>query len=143
MLRVWDLTTGQPIGEPLTGHTGQIWAVATGVLQDGRTIAVSGGDDGVVRLWDLTTGQPIVVVPAHRGAVTCVAVTDLPTAVGPVMLTGGHDGSVKAWTVATLIENQAIGVDEVFAGENTGVRPAVASRVGQSRCRAAEAAHRR
>ena len=59
VLRVWDLTTGQPIGEPLTGHTDWVRAVATGELPDGRTIAVSGADDRVLRVWDLTTGHPI------------------------------------------------------------------------------------
>ncbi|MEU2514477.1 hypothetical protein ABZ582_21120, partial [Streptomyces syringium] len=27
-LRVWDLRTGRPVGEPMTGHTGTVWEVA-------------------------------------------------------------------------------------------------------------------
>ncbi len=34
-VRVWDLTTGTPIGDTLTGHTSEVAAVATGVLPDG------------------------------------------------------------------------------------------------------------
>ena len=44
-MRVWDLTTGTPIGDPLTGHTGAVGAVAALVLPDGRPVAVTGSDD--------------------------------------------------------------------------------------------------
>ncbi|MFJ1832111.1 hypothetical protein ACIOG9_47545, partial [Streptomyces sp. NPDC088178] len=57
-VRVWDLTTGRPVGEPLTGHTDSVCAVATGVV-DGRPVAVTGSDDETVRVWDLTTGRPV------------------------------------------------------------------------------------
>jgi WD40 repeat protein len=29
-VRVWDLATGTPVGDPLTGHTNWVVAVATG-----------------------------------------------------------------------------------------------------------------
>ena len=54
-VRVWDLTTGTPIGNPLTGHTSWVPAVATVVLPDGRLVAVTGSDDRTVRVWDLAT----------------------------------------------------------------------------------------
>ena len=56
-MRVWDAVTGQPVGEPLTGHTGGVTAVAVGRAGD-RDVIVSGGDDGTVRVWDAVTGQP-------------------------------------------------------------------------------------
>ncbi|MYV38991.1 hypothetical protein GT030_08920, partial [Streptomyces sp. SID1328] len=55
-IRLWDLTTGQPIGQPLTGHTDVVLSVACTLL-DGTPIAVTGSSDRTVRLWDLTTGQ--------------------------------------------------------------------------------------
>ena len=58
-MRVWDLTTGTPVGDPLTGHTSTVEAVAALLLPDGRPIAVTGGWDGTVRVWDLTTGTPL------------------------------------------------------------------------------------
>ena len=57
-VRVWDLATGTPVGDPFTGHTGSVYAVAVAEL-DGRPVVVSGGDDGTVRVWDLATGTPV------------------------------------------------------------------------------------
>ena len=54
-VRVWDLGTGDPVGEPLTGHTDHVLAVAVGEL-DRRPIVVSGSLDSTVRVWDLATG---------------------------------------------------------------------------------------
>ena len=55
-VRLWDPATGQPIGDPLTGHTGAVTGVA--FSPDGHRLATA-SDDGTVRLWDPTTGQPV------------------------------------------------------------------------------------
>ncbi|MET7339177.1 WD40 repeat domain-containing protein [Nonomuraea sp. NPDC005650] len=54
--RVWDLTTGRPIGEPFTVGNG-ISAVAT-MMTDRRPHAVFCTDDGL-RVWDLTALKPV------------------------------------------------------------------------------------
>jgi hypothetical protein len=51
-VRVWDLATGAPIGQPLTGHTHFVQSVATAQL-NGRPVIVSGSDDASIRVWDL------------------------------------------------------------------------------------------
>ena len=73
-MRVWDAVTGQPAGQPLTGHTGEVTAVAVGRAGD-RDVIVSGGRDGTVRVWDAVTGQPAgQPLTGHTGGVTAVAV---------------------------------------------------------------------
>ena len=61
-VRLWDADTGQPVGQPLTGHTDMVLSVA--FSPDGKRIA-SGSVDTTVRLWDADTGQPIGAA-AHR-----------------------------------------------------------------------------
>ena len=66
-VRLWDAATGQPVGAPLTGHTGAVYSVA--FSPDGTRIA-SGSDDNTVRLWDAATGQPVgAPLTGHTDAV--------------------------------------------------------------------------
>ena len=73
-LRVWDLSAGRLVHQPLIGHILRVTAVATGTMA-GRPIVVSGSDDRTVRVWDLTTGQSIRQIPMARDqAVYAVAI---------------------------------------------------------------------
>jgi WD40 repeat protein len=106
-LRVWDLATGTPIGQPLTGHTGPVLAVATGEL-DGRPMAVSAGADGTLRVWGLTNlRSPLVWVrnvlrlrdsasrlrDTHAGSVTTIAVGQIANT--KFVASGGDDQVVQ------------------------------------------------
>ncbi|MGW0948184.1 WD40 repeat domain-containing protein [Streptomyces sp. NPDC002623] len=121
-VRVWDLTTGSPVGAPLTGHAGQVAGVATAML-DGRAVAVVGSRDGAVRVWDLGTGRQIgpslegisprvpatAVVDGRAVALTVSAADDESVRVwdlGTGEIVGasleGHTGSVYAMTTAEI-----------------------------------------
>ena len=126
-VRVRDLRTGQPVGGPLTGHTGPVGAVATAVV-DGRLLAVTGSSDGTARVWDLTSGQcvgaPLVGHTGWVGAVTTAVVQGRAVAV-----TGGGqgDGAVRVWDLRT---GQPVG--EPLTGHDGSVQ-AVATAVVRGR----------
>jgi WD40 repeat protein len=117
-VRVWELADGTPMGDPLTGHDGQVLAVAVGEL-NGRPVIVSGGLDATLRAWELADGTPIGdPLARHHGAVTAVAVGELDGR--PVIVSGGVDGTVRLWD-PTGGEDLAIavgsGVHAVTLGE--------------------------
>ena len=73
-VRLWDPATGAPVGEPLTGHTGAVTAVAFGAAADGRALLASASDDETVRLWDPVTGTAVgEPLTGHTDVVTAVA----------------------------------------------------------------------
>ena len=98
-VRVWDLATGNPVGDPFTGHTGAVMAVAVGEL-DGRPVVVSGSEDRTVRVWDLATGDPVGdPFTGHTDSVLAVAVARAGRAPG-----GGQRRrrpTVRVWDLAT------------------------------------------
>ncbi|MFE3205605.1 hypothetical protein ACFXKZ_47520, partial [Embleya sp. NPDC059237] len=98
-VRVWDLTTGQPHGEPLTGHTEWVNAVACAVV-GGRPVAVTGSDDRTVRVWDLTSGrlrgEPLTGHTGSVNALVCTVVDGRPVAV-----TGSSDCTVRVWDLTS------------------------------------------
>ncbi len=92
---VRDRATGQPVGRPLTGHTGKVWDVATTVV-DGRPVAVTASADHTLRTWDLShalahgDGPPRA---GHTGTVTAVTTAVLDGS--PVVVTAGADRTLR------------------------------------------------
>ncbi len=57
-IRLWNVSTRQMIGQPLSGHKDEITSVA--FSPDGKTLAsASGQADGTIKLWDVATRQPL------------------------------------------------------------------------------------
>ncbi|GAA3443461.1 WD40 repeat domain-containing serine/threonine protein kinase [Planomonospora venezuelensis] len=128
-VRVWDPATGEPVGEPLTGHTDGVSSVAVTEL-DGRPVVVSGGDDRTVRLWYPATGEQLgPPLTGHTGWVESVAVTELNG--HPVVVSGGYKGAVLAWDlvtrkpVGTAIDHPG-GIESVAVAELRGRKVVVA-----------------
>jgi eukaryotic-like serine/threonine-protein kinase len=108
-VRVWDLDTGQQVGQPLR-HPGVIDALA--VSADGRRILTAGAGEEekvgeamiarvgltecAVRLWDLDKRKEIKTFGGHTDIVTAVAF--LPGE--NEFLSCGWDGTIRLWDVA-------------------------------------------
>ncbi|MFE3003173.1 WD40 repeat domain-containing protein [Nocardia sp. NPDC059246] len=79
-----DYFPGTPIGEPLTGHTGRVTALAFATTADGTVVLASGSHDTSVRLWDVASGTPIgEPLLGHSGWVNAVAFATI--ADGPLL----------------------------------------------------------
>jgi WD40 repeat protein len=137
-VRVWDLATRAPIGQPLTGPATSVLAVATAEL-DGRPVVVSGCWDATVRVWDLATGAPIgQPFTGHTGEVRAVAIAQLDGR--PVVVSGSRDATVRVWDLATsapirqLLTERSGEVREVAIAQLDG-RPVVVSDAHSERMR--------
>jgi WD40 repeat protein len=53
-LRLWDASTGTPIGQPMKGHEDAVISVA--FSPDSKHI-ISGSNDRTLRLWDVSWGS--------------------------------------------------------------------------------------
>ncbi|PVG04921.1 WD40 repeat-like protein [Serendipita vermifera] len=70
-IRIWDVETSHPPGEPLRGHIQGVTSVA--FSPDGHRI-VSGSYDRTIRLWDTGTHRPLgEPFQGHDSAVTSIA----------------------------------------------------------------------
>ena len=92
-LILWDVKSGEPIGEPMRGHAGEVRSVA--FSPDGSRI-VSGSSDGTIILWDSKSGKPIgEPMIGHESIVTSVAFS--PD--GSRIVSGSWDNTLILWDV--------------------------------------------
>ena len=100
-VRVWDPLTGAPAGEPLTGHTRWVCAVALGTGPDGRLLLATDDGDGTMVLRDPLTGvlvgEPIT---GHR-----IWVHSAAFGTGPderlLLASSSGDQTVRVWDPLT------------------------------------------
>ena len=100
VIRLWDLTTGRPSGQPLIGHTGMARALAAVPMPDGQTFLASAGHDGTVRLWDPSSCREIFSpMTGHVGPVSALAA--VPMAGGQTLLASASlDTTLRLWNPA-------------------------------------------
>lgn len=103
-VRVWDLTTGQPVERPRIrrfgrGHADSVEAMAVTQL-NGRPVVIRCGFDEV-RVWDLATNRLVgsSFNPPTGRRVDALAVAQMDG--HPVVVAGGSNGAVWVWDLAT------------------------------------------
>ena len=92
-VRIWDVRTGQLIGEPLPKPVGKMSALA---FADGQRV-VGASYVTKVRLWEVATDQVIDTLTGYRGAAGCMAFS--PD--GRLLAIGSRDNTVGVWAVST------------------------------------------
>ncbi|MFJ5218769.1 AAA family ATPase [Streptomyces sp. NPDC088354] len=115
---VWDLATGEQI-HPSPGGSklspppatqrrqrpgrriARVKAIASAVLPDGRSVAITGDSNGSVLVWDLTTGKLIhSPLAGHDARVREVASAVLPDG-RTVAITSDESGEIRVWDLVS------------------------------------------
>lgn len=89
--RLWDVKTGQPLGQPLQD---QGWGLSAKFSVDGSHI-VTASDDKTARVWDARTGQPVGQPLQHEGSVLDASFS--PD--GSRVVTACADKAARVWDV--------------------------------------------
>ncbi len=91
---LWDTTSWQELGQPLTGSQGEVDALA--FSSDSRSLAAAGGDK-LVHLWDLSQGAPLDTPLDGQGDVIDCLAFSLD---GQWLAAGGANNTWTIWKVA-------------------------------------------
>ena len=89
--RIWNASTGEPIGKPLQ-HSRVVNTVRAAFDATGERV-VTASDNKVARIWDARTGEPIGKPLQHAGPVAAAAFD--PT--GERVVTASLDHTARIW----------------------------------------------
>ena len=96
-MQILDSKTGRSVAEPLTGHAGEVWAVA--MDRQSRWVATA-GEDTTIRIWDAKTGKSLRTLRGHTGFIMSLAFSPE----GGQLVSGSRDRTVKFWETARWID---------------------------------------
>ncbi|KAJ8581390.1 WD40 repeat-like protein [Rhizopogon salebrosus TDB-379] len=100
-LRIWDVQTGELLGEPFVGHEDA--AVSVSISPDERRIA-SGGEDRAVIIWDVESKENILgPLLGHGGRVRTICFSP-----NGKRLASGSSGNVQATAVVWDTDTGAV-----------------------------------
>ena len=92
--RLWDATTGKPLGEVMK-HRDRVRSAQ--FSPDGERV-VTGSDDRTARIWDAATGRPIGEPMRHEACVHSAQFS--PD--GERVVTASDDGTARLWDVPAI-----------------------------------------
>jgi WD40 repeat protein len=97
IVQLWDMSTRQRVGAPLTAGAGGQAAGMT-FSPDGRLLAIA-SSKGIVRLWDMSTRRPAGAPLAAGTGSEAAGMRFIGD--GRLLLTVGDDGTVRVWSTST------------------------------------------
>ncbi|MGB3293627.1 MAG: pentapeptide repeat-containing protein [Phormidesmis sp.] len=74
----------------------QVWAVTTHTQENGDSLVISGGKDGLIEIWDRQTGETIRTLTGHTDTIRSLSVSKS----GQWLVSGSGDG-IKVWQPQT------------------------------------------
>ena len=89
-----------PVGEPLTGHDGEVRGGGGGAPPDGTPVIISGSGLGPMRVWRMADGTPVGRPLFGHAGLNAVAAGALPDGTPVIISGGGLDGTVRVWRTA-------------------------------------------
>lgn len=93
-LRLWNVSTGEPLGQPLS-EPGEVWEL--NFSPDGRRLASADRDGQLLNVWDLEHRRPIGDSSFHQSGWGNIAFA--PD--GRHFVTGNRQGAVRLWDATT------------------------------------------
>ena len=96
IVRIWDIETASPLGEPLQGHTDCILDVT--YSHDGKIIA-SCSKDGSIILWNAETGEQIRIIKDVKDYAIRIIFTHDDKLLVSLPRCNSHEDAINIWNV--------------------------------------------
>ncbi|ASU60037.1 caspase family protein [Nocardiopsis dassonvillei] len=130
-LHVWDLERRTRVGEPLSGHTAQVYDLRTARIGD-RDLLVSASADGTIRVWDLQTLE-LIAGPFGDDETRLYAADIADIGEHGILIGGSRKGFLYSWDprdwsrTALPVPRLTDGIQSIRAVRVTGVPLIVAA----------------